>query len=457
MVTVAVWGLVRRSAWALRGAGIRRRPEGLVARLGLESSVGFLDPSPHKLGLLRIGFYGNDSALGHILGLPKGENKGLVGQHPPSVNAFEDDEESALDHEPDQPESPKILRVAIIGAPNAGKSTLSNQLLGRKILPVSKKVHTTRRSAQGVVTKEETQLVILDTPGLTTRVKARRHHLEKSLLFDPFKSLKGADLVLVLVDVSDHYTRNRLSPQVLRALANVPDTPSVLVLNKVDLLKKKDILLDLVADLTLGVVDGKPLQIRSKVSRRSAPPEGDSAPESGARDDGSQRGTETGIAKGEGRLDPPKKKKPQKGWPHFREIFMLAAVDGEDVDTLKSYLLMQAKPGPWEFHSEVLTNQSPKEICTNIIREKLLEYLPEEVPYSVQQRMEVWEEGPAGELVILQNLEVQKESHLKMLIGPRGHLISKIAQEAGQDLMNAFLCDVRLRLSVHLKERGGAH
>ncbi|XP_062815078.1 GTPase Era, mitochondrial [Anolis carolinensis] len=453
MAAAAFCGLVCRRAWAFRGAGIRRRPERLVARLGLESSAGFLDPSTHKLGLLHIDIYSSDSALDHILALPKGENKVLVGQHPPSVNAFEDDRDSVLDHEPDQPEAPKILKVAIIGDPNAGKSTLSNQLLGRKILPVSKKVHTTRRSAQGVITKEDTQLVILDTPGLTTLVKARRHHLEKSLVFDPLKSLKVADLVLVLVDVSDHYTRNRLSPQVLRALSKVPKIPSVLVLNKVDLLKKKDILLDLVADLTVGVVDGKPLQIWSKVPTRSTPTEGDVASESGNGDDGSQRDTETGIAKEDGSLDPPKKKKKApKGWPHFKEIFMLAAVDGEDVETLKSYLLTQAKPGPWKFHSEVLTDQSPREICRNIIREKLLEYLPEEVPYNVHQRTEVWEEGPGGELVILQNLEVQKERHVKMLIGPRGHLISQIAQEAGQDLMNAFLCDVRLKLCVHLKE-----
>uniref|UniRef100_H9GG22 Uncharacterized protein n=1 Tax=Anolis carolinensis TaxID=28377 RepID=H9GG22_ANOCA len=78
----------------------------------------------------------------------------------------------------------------------------------------------------------------------------------------------------------------------------------------------------------------------------------------------------------------------------------------------QSYLLTQAKPGPWKFHSEVLTDQSPREICRNIIREKLLEYLPEEVPYNVHQRTEVWEEGPGGELVILQNLEVQKERHV---------------------------------------------
>uniref|UniRef100_A0A670KDH2 GTPase Era, mitochondrial n=1 Tax=Podarcis muralis TaxID=64176 RepID=A0A670KDH2_PODMU len=363
--------------------------------------------------------YGNDSALDYILGITKEDAPSLVGQHPPPLSAFKAEQDILLGHQPDQPENPKILRIAIIGAPNAGKSTLSNQLLGRKVLPVSKKVHTTRRNAQGVITKDDTQLVgIKNWP---------KHQLEKTLLYDPCKSLKNADLVLVLVDVSDHYTRNCLHPEVLKCLARFPDLPSILVLNKVDLLKKKFLLLYLVTELTEGVVNGKKLKVKSRVKPDSL----------------------TELTQ-ENRKHV--REKAKKGWPGFKEIFMLAATDREEVETLKRYLLKQARPGPWEFHSEVLTTQSPQEVCDNIIREKLLEYLPEEVPYTVTQRTEVWEEGPGGELVIVQNLIVQKETHVKMLVGSRGHLISKIAQEAGSDLMNAFLCDVHLKLSVQLKK-----
>uniref|UniRef100_A0A8D0GLA6 GTPase Era, mitochondrial n=1 Tax=Sphenodon punctatus TaxID=8508 RepID=A0A8D0GLA6_SPHPU len=226
-----------------------------------------------------------------------------------------------------------------------GKSTLSNKLLGRKVFAVSKKVHTTRCSAQGIITDQDTQLVgILP---LTVVFLSSRHNLEKSVVADPWQSMKRADLVVVLVDVSESFTRNRLHSQVLKCLSQFSQIPSILVLNK-------------------------------------------------------------------------------------------------------TYLLMQAKPGPWEFHSEVLTNQSPQEICNNIIREKLLEYLPLEVPYTVLQGG-LWE-GPGGELVILQNLLVKKESHMKMLIGPKGEVINQIVQEAGQDLMNAFLCDVQLKLCVKLKK-----
>uniref|UniRef100_A0A8V1AMN7 GTPase Era, mitochondrial n=1 Tax=Gallus gallus TaxID=9031 RepID=A0A8V1AMN7_CHICK len=379
---------------------------------------------------------------------------------------------------PDQPAEPKVLRIAIIGAPNAGKSTLSNQLLGRKVFPVSKKVHTTRCKARGVITHEDTQLIILDTPGLTSPMKAKRHKLEAAMLTDPWDSMKHADLVLVLVDVSDHWTRNSLSLEVLKCLSQFLHIPSVLVLNKVDLLKKKIILLGLINELTEGIVNGKKLKVRSEFEYNSSSPAKTvlkvtqtPPPESRAREspcqletdkaqEGSSLDNSSDVKASESSLDTEaREQKPykygdqknRKGWPHFQDIFMLAALNGEEVDTLKQYLLMQAKPGPWEFHSRVLTSQSPHEICDNIIREKILEYLPLEVPYGVTQVTELWEEGPSGELIIVQNLVVPRKSHKLMLIGRRGALISRIAQEAGQDLMNIFLCDIRLKLKVEVK------
>ncbi|KFZ46042.1 hypothetical protein N321_00233, partial [Antrostomus carolinensis] len=399
--------------------------------------------------------------------------------HPPPVATSKEEQDRLLQDQPDQPQNPKVLRIAIIGAPNAGKSTLCNQLLGRKVFPVSKKVHTTRCKARGVVTYEDTQLVILDTPGLTNPFKAKRHKLDEAMLTDPWDSMKHADLVLVLVDVSDHWTRNSLSKEVLECLSQFPQIPSVLVLNKVDLLKKKFILLELATELTEGIVNGKKLEVRSAFKHHSgssakssaqiiqaSPPENRSPEshclqETGQAREGSAWDSSSGVRTSESslvteeaqgpKLHRPKDLKNMKGWPCFQEIFMLAALHGEEVDTLKRYLLMQAKPGPWEFHSGVLTSQSPQEICDNIIREKLLEYLPLEVPYGVIQVTEMWEEGPSGELLIVQNLLVPRKSHMMMLIGRGGKVISRIAQEAGQDLMNVFLCDVRLKLKVEMK------
>ncbi|NXN32480.1 ERAL1 GTPase, partial [Nycticryphes semicollaris] len=389
-----------------------------------------------------------------------------------------EEQDCLLRNQPDQPQNPKVLRIAIIGAPNAGKSTLANQLLGRKVFPVSRKVHTTRCKARGVITYEDTQLIILDTPGLTSPFKAKRHKLDEAMLTDPWESMKHADLVLVLVDVSDHWTRNSLSKEVLKCLSEFPEIPSVLVLNKVDLLKKKFILLELVNELTEGIVNGRKLEASSAFKHNSSPSaksslqitwtsppenrghephclqEADPVQEGCSLDNSGDMSASESKLVTEGQEPKccgPRDLKNMKGWPRFQEIFMLAALCGEEVDTLKRYLLMQAKPGPWEFHSEVLTSQSPQKICNNIIREKILEYLPLEVPYGVTQVTEMWEEGASGELLIVQNLLVPRKSHMMMLIGRRGKVISRIAQEAGQDLMNVFLCDVRLKLKVDVK------
>ncbi|NWR98672.1 ERAL1 GTPase, partial [Motacilla alba] len=394
--------------------------------------------------------------------------------HPPPVATDQEEQKRLLGNRPDQPQQPRVLRIAIIGAPNAGKSTLCNQLLGRKVFPVSKKVHTTRCKARGVITHEDTQLIILDTPGLTNPLKAKRHNLDEAMLTDPWDSMKHADLVLVLVDVSDHWTRNSLSKEVLKCLSQFPHIPSVLVLNKVDILKKKFLLLEIATDLTEGVVNGRKLEVKSSALKQdsrssvkfplhttqASPPESkvpgspfgqekNQAQEGCGVDKSSDAG---GAGTGEGpKHHAPKDLKDMRGWPHFQEIFMLAALRGEEVDTLKRYLLMQAKPGPWEFHSHVLTSQSPQEVCDNIIREKVLEYLPLEVPYGVTQVTHVWEEGQCGELLIVQSLLVPRESHKRMLIGRGGRVISRIAREAGQDLMNAFLCEVCLKLKVEVK------
>ncbi|KAI5615591.1 GTPase Era, mitochondrial [Silurus asotus] len=351
---------------------------------------------------------------------------------------------------PDQPEDAKVLRVAIIGAPNSGKSTLTNQLLGKKLFAASQKVHTTRSRALGVITEDNTQIILLDTPGLTTPSKAKRHQLEKTFLVDPLKSLRQADLVVVLVDVSDKWTRGRLDFEVLKCLALNAGIPSVLVLNKVDLLKGKPLLLDITAELTEGVVNGKRLKVRSLVK----PLQKDTSEKLLKKTSGLPNGEMqnpgnqllTGLSGEQLRA-----LKSRKGWSHFKDVFMMCATDGEDVQTLKSYLMAEAKPGPWQYHSAVLTDQSPEDICTNAIREKLLEYLPQEVPYSVTQHIELWRETADNQLDIAVKLHVRKDSHMKMVIGPGGQLIARIAREAGLDLTNAFMCEVRLKISATLK------
>lgn len=366
---------------------------------------------------------------------------------PASVPPDKAEQCSLLMRNPDQPENAKVLKVAIIGAPNAGKSTFSNQLLGKKLFPVSKKVHTTRTRAEGVLTEEDTQIILLDTPGLTTPSKVKRHQLEKSLLVDPWNSIKEADLVVALVDVSDRWMCGRLDFEVLKCLAQHPDIPAVLVLNKVDLVKTKDRLLDITAELTCGIVNGHKIRTRPVIKPPWAEKKPESPPEVDNTDAEVSDVDTTELSK-----EQLKQLSQQRGWPRFKDVFMLSSLDAEDVETLKSYFLMNAKPGEWQYHSEVLTDQSPEEICTNIIREKLLEYLPQEVPYSVTQSVDLWNEGENGDLDVNVRLYAKKESHVSMVIGTAGQMVTRMAREVSEDLSRIFQTEVRVNLSVKLRK-----
>lgn len=373
------------------------------------------------------------------------EADGSFDRFPASVLPDSADQLSLLLRHPDQPDNSKVLKVAIIGAPNAGKSTLSNQLLGKKVFAVSKKVHTTRSRALGVLTENDTQIILLDTPGLTTPSKVKRHQLEKSLLMDPWITVKEADLLVVMVDVADKWVCHRLDFEVLKCLAQHPDIPAILVLNKVDLVKAKDRLLDITAELTCGMVNGRKMRIRPVIK----PPWAEKKPERDSESSLEEDSAEPNSVLSKEQL---KTLRSQQGWAHFKDVFMLSSVDREDVETLKSYFMVAAKSGSWQYHSEVLTDQSPEEVCTNIIREKLLEYLPQEVPYSVTQSVELWQTAENGDIDISVKLYAKKETHMKMVIGTAGQMVARIAREAGEDLSQIFLREVKLKLSVKLRK-----
>ncbi|XP_046876635.1 GTPase Era, mitochondrial [Hypomesus transpacificus] len=395
-------------------------------------------------------FITSDTFLNRLVKGNATEADGVLDPYVTSVPPDSGEQISLLVKVPDQPANPKVLKVAVIGAPNAGKSTLSNQLLGRKVFAVSKKVHTTRSRTLGVITDDDTQIILLDTPGLTTPVKVKRHQLEKSMLVDPWNTVQEADLVLVMVDVSDKWACGKLDNEILKCLTQNPDIPTVLVLNKVDLLRNKSKLLEYTAELTCGVVNGRKIRVKT----RTGPPRADKGqvrgPEAG--EEGREVGPtddcehQTGLSREQQRF-----LRTQRGWSHFKDVFMLSAVDGEEVEPLKRYLLVEAKPGSWLYHSEVLTDQSPEEVCTNIVREKLLEYLPKEVPYTMTQSVDLWQDRDNGELDIAVKLYVAKETHMKMVIGQAGQMVGRIAREAGEDLCHVFRREVKLRLSVKVK------
>ncbi|XP_025091780.1 GTPase Era, mitochondrial-like isoform X2 [Pomacea canaliculata] len=415
------------------------------------------------------------------------------------VGRNEDEQISRLLLPPDQPADARILRVAIIGLPNSGKSTLTNRLLGWRVSSVSKKVHTTRKNTSGIMTQSNVQIVFLDTPGILDLASRKRHNLEKEMVIDPERSLQYAHLVAVVVDVSNRWTCNYLDPLILQILHLHKDKPTILVLNKVDILKQKQLLLQLTRELTQGIVGGKPLPAKSK--KKS---EADRVPDFNTLFDAMEKHSQNPLVQSESMnqeqervlegetisllpTEPEllstraKDAKPSengeakvsaeqqdwtdyfkrvqqarravrnlKGWPHFSHVFMVSALSGDGIADLKDFLIKSAHPGDWDYHSSLVTTQNPQEVVLMCVREKLLEHLKDEVPYILDLDMVLWEVDKDGILNIIMNVIGFNKRHVGFLLRHQGKTIQTIAQEAKQEMMNTFRCEIRLKLIVKM-------
>jgi len=232
----------------------------------------------------------------------------------------------------------KLLRVAIIGEANSGKSTLTNCLTGHKICAVTAVPHTTRKQTLGVCMMGDSQIVLLDTPGVVTRGEARRLKMSRQHVLAPRQALEEADLIAVISDVSDKQRSMIIHESILKALERYVHLPSILILNKVDRIRPKMILLNIANAL---------LQDRE-------------------RDD-------FGNYKSTG------------GWGKFEQVFMISATSGDGVDDIKQYLSVKSKPNKWLYPSDTFTDQSFEEQMQEIFREKLLQLFEHEIPWQIRQ------------------------------------------------------------------------
>ncbi|GAB6030348.1 hypothetical protein CHUAL_006013 [Chamberlinius hualienensis] len=335
-----------------------------------------------------------------------------------------------------EPEIGKRLEVSIIGSPNAGKSTLINSLLGWRVCSVSNKVHTTQRNTKAVLIENETQIVFTDTPGLISLTDRKKHHLTLDMLYDPAISLNSAQLIIVLVDVSNRFTRHKLDLKLIELLEKNVGIPSVLVLNKIDCLKSKLLLLELTRLLTEGIVGGKLIHLNNNKKKLNE-----------------VLSIEEIIAKNEKikvkeiKEEKEKEIKEKNGWPHFHTVFMLSALDGDGVPDLKKYLLSCASVGNWIVRGNVVTDQKPEEIITLAVREKLLDKLPKQIPYQLKLTIELLSVED-NVLKICMNIGCLETSWMKLVIGAGGKGVCWIADAARQELMNTFRCEVSLKLIV---------
>ncbi|XP_050261335.1 GTP-binding protein ERG isoform X1 [Quercus robur] len=300
----------------------------------------------------------------------------------------EEEEEEVVVKEEDQ----KSLSVGIIGAPNAGKSALTNYMVGTKVAAVSRKTNTTTHEVLGVMTKENTQICFFDTPGLMLDKSGYIHKDMKVRVESAWSSVNLYDVLIVIFDVDRHLTRP--DQRVIKLIQHMGSQPHpkqkrILCINKVDLVKKKKDLL--------------------------------------------------------------KAAKQFEDLPGFERYFMISGLKGYGVKDLTQYLMEQAFKRPWDEDPFTLSEEVMKNISLEVVRERLLDHVHQEIPYQIEHRLMDWKELRDGSLRIEQHLITHKLSQRKILVGKNGSKIGRIGIEANEELRSIFKREVHLILQVRLK------
>jgi GTP-binding protein Era len=277
--------------------------------------------------------------------------------------------------------------VAVIGAPNAGKSTLVNQMVGAKVSIVSHKVQTTRVPVRGIAIEGNSQLVFIDTPGIF-RPKRR---LDRAMVQAAWGGAHDADIVVMLVDAAKGIEEDL--ERILSKLADAPH-PKILVLNKVDRVTDKDRLLPLIA----------------KISEKQT----------------------------------------------FDRVFLISALDGNGVADLKRYLAEKMPLGPWHYPEDEISDAPLRMLAAELTREKIYEFLHEELPYSTTVETTDWKPFKNGSVRVEQTIYVERDSQKAIVLGKGGQTIKNISSKSRNELAKILEHEVHLFLFVKVRENWGS-
>jgi GTP-binding protein Era len=271
--------------------------------------------------------------------------------------------------------------VSIIGRPNVGKSTLLNAIIGEKIVITSDKPQTTRNRIQGIHNITGGQIVFIDTPG----IHKGRSRLNRGMVDLAMSAISGVDLLLVVVDAS-----TSVDESFIRDILQGVKTSVILVLNKVDLLKDKGVLLE-------------------KISAYS-------------------------------RLH------------QFQEVVPISASTGNGVQLLVDTIARYIPEGEALFPDDILTDMSEKFICAEMIREKIFRLTQKEIPYSTAVSVESFTERADGLISISAAIFVERDTQKGIIIGRRGEMLKRIGTQARQDMERLLGTKVYLELFVKVVE-----
>ena len=274
--------------------------------------------------------------------------------------------------------------ITIIGRPNVGKSTLLNLLTGEKVAIMSKKPQTTRHNIRTVVTKDDFQMVFVDTPGIHNPKNKLGEFMRNSAI----DTLDDVDIILYLVEATD----KGIGPgdqSIISALSKT-ETPVILAINKVDLIEKQRIL--------------------------------------------------------------PLIEQYSKAYD-FKEIIPISAIDAKTADLVFNVLKEYLPEGEKLYPDDMLTDQPARVMVQELIREKMLELLDEEVPHGVGVEVVRYKENEEQDILgIDANIYCEKASHKGIIIGKGGAMLKKIGTRAREDIERLMGMKVVLKLWVKVKE-----
>ena len=272
--------------------------------------------------------------------------------------------------------------VTLIGRPNVGKSTLMNRLIGQKIAITSNKPQTTRNRIQTVYTDERGQVVFLDTPG----IHKAKNKLGEYMVNVAERTLKEVDVVLWLVEPS---TFIGAGEQHIAAQLRTIKTPIVLVINKVDTVKKEEVLkfIDAYKDIC-----------------------------------------------------------------EFSDIVPVSALKGQNTDTVLDVIFKYLPYGPAFYDEDTVTDQPQRQIVAEMIREKALRCLDEEIPHGIAVTIERMKERPDGKVVDIEaTIVCERDSHKGIIIGKGGAMLKKIGSAARFEIER--MMEMKANLQIWVKVR----
>lgn len=273
--------------------------------------------------------------------------------------------------------------AAIIGRPNVGKSTLMNRLIGQKIAITSKKPQTTRNRIQTVYTCEQGQIIFQDTPG----IHKAKNKLGEYMVNVAQKTLEDVDVILWLVEASTY-----IGPGEKYIAEQLEKTkkPVILVINKVDTVKKEEV----------------PSFIQA-----------------------------------------------YRNLYDFAEIVPVSALRSQNLDTLLECIFKYLPYGPQFYDEDTVTDQPQRQIVAEMIREKALRTLDEEIPHGIAVTIDRMKERPDGKIVDIDaTIICERDSHKGIIIGKQGAMLKKIGSAARYEIENMLEQKVNLKVWVKVKK-----